>query len=286
MALARTAELLDSAAASGSAVLALNVITLEHAEGVVAGLERAGVAGILQVSENAIRYHGGRIGPLLSACREVAEGADVPVALHLDHLQSPDLLRAGVDEAPALGVTSLMVDAAHLDYADNVDVTRSVARAAQRAGMWVEAELGEIGGKQGAHAPGVRTDPSEAAEFAAATRVDGLAVAVGSQHAMTATTATLDLGLIERIASLVGVPLVLHGSSGVPPSTLADAVRAGIRKINVGTALNVALTRELRRCLESESTLTDPRKYLGPGRDAMATAVASLAAHLPAGRPA
>ncbi len=275
MTAARTRDLVDDAVARGTAVLSFNVITLEHAEGIVAGLERAGLPGLLQVSENAVRYRQGQSAPLLAACRELADRATVPVGLHLDHLQDADLLADAVAQAARFGVTSVMVDAAHLPYDENVATTAAFARSAHAANLWVEAELGEVGGKDGAHAPGVRTDPGEAAEFVAATGVDGLAVAVGSSHAMVTTTAELDLDLIARLASAVPVPLVLHGSSGVPPTMLQAAVRAGVRKINVGTALNVALTAQVRRVLAADDALTDPRRYLAPARDAIAAAVAA-----------
>jgi fructose-bisphosphate aldolase class II len=275
---ARTRDLVDDAVRRRTAVLCFNVITLEHAEGIVAGLERAGSPGLLQVSENAVRYREGRAGPLLAACHELAASASVPVGLHLDHLQDADLLSEGVASAAQYGVTSLMVDAAHLEYAQNVAATAAVTRSAHAAGLWVEAELGEVGGKDGAHAPGARTDPSEAARFVAETGVDGLAVAIGSSHAMTSATAHLDLELLARLAEAVPVPLVLHGSSGVPPAALQDAVRAGIRKINVGTALNAALTAQVRLALSADARLTDPRRYLAPAREAVADVVAASCA--------
>jgi fructose-bisphosphate aldolase class II len=279
-----TRFLVAEAVRTGTAVPAFNVITLEHAEGVVAGLERAGVPGLLQVSENAVRYHAHRMGPLLAACREIAAAASVPVGIHLDHLRDEALVREGVATGPALGVTSVMVDASELHDAANVATTAALTRVAHGVGLWVEAELGAIGGKGGAHTPGVRTDPDEAREFVAATGVDGLAVAVGSAHAMTSATARLDLGLIERLAAAAPVPLVLHGSSGVPAATLRDAVAAGIRKVNIGTALNVALTDQVRSTLGGDGGLTDPRTYLSRGRDAVADLVAeTVRSLLPAG---
>jgi fructose-bisphosphate aldolase class II len=253
------------------------VITLEHAEGIAEGLEAAGVPGILQVSENAVRFHGGRMTPLVAACREVAASAGVPVSVHLDHVQDVGLARSVVDGAWPLGISSLMVDAAHLAYEENVATTARLAAAGHRTSLWIEAELGEIGGKDGAHAPGVRTDPDEAASFVERTGVDGLAVAVGSSHAMTTATAELDLGLIARLAERLPVPLVLHGSSGVPVPTLRDAVAAGIRKINVGTALNVGYTARVRQYLADDAAVTDPRKYLAPAREAIRDAVTELA---------
>jgi fructose-bisphosphate aldolase class II len=151
-----------------------------------------------------------------------------------------------------------------------------VAERSHLAGLWVEAELGEVGGKAGAHAPGARTDPDEAALFVAETAVDALAVAVGSRHAMTSRGAVLDLDLLARLHAAVPVPLVLHGSSGVPEDALAAAVARGIVKVNVGTALNVAFTAAARDALAEEPDLTDPRRWLAPARDAVAAEVARI----------
>lgn len=281
MTLARTGALIADAVAAGGAVPAFNVITLEHAEGIVEGLVRAARPGLLQLSENAIGFHGGRMEPLLAACRELAEQADVPVAIHLDHVQDEALARSGIAAASRLGVTSIMVDAAHLPDAQNVRTTAELASLAHDAGLWVEAELGEIGGKGGAHTPGVRTDPDQAYDFVRRTGVDGLAVAVGSTHAMTSTDARLDLDLVARLAARVPVPLVLHGSSGVPGPMVAAAVRAGIRKVNIGTALNVAFTGEVRARLDADPRVTDPRRYLADAREAVATAVVGLCEGVP-----
>jgi fructose-bisphosphate aldolase class II len=278
MTLAATADLVASAAETGIAVVAFNVITLEHAEGIADGAERAGVAAVLQISENTIRFHGGRIAPLLAACAQIATHSSAPLSIHLDHFQDVALIDAAIETAAALGATSIMVDAAHLPYRDNVDRTRTFTERAHAAGLWVEAELGEVGGKDGqrkdAHAPGARTDPDEAAAFTAQTAVDGLAVAVGSSHAMTTRDATLDIELIEKLTASVAVPLVLHGSSGVPDDQLRRAVHAGIRKVNVGTALNVAYTGAIRGALTP--TTTDPRAFLGAGREAIGDTVAQL----------
>lgn len=278
MSIARTADLVAQATARGRAVAAFNVITLEHAEAIVAGAERAGCPVILQLSENAIGFHGGRMRPLLLACREVADAAAVPVALHLDHIESPDLIDEAISLARESGLGSLMIDASTLDYDANVAATADAAERAHAVGLWVEAELGAIGGKDGAHAPGVRTDPEEAAAFVAATGVDALAVAVGSSHAMTDRSAAIDLTLVARLADAVGVPLVLHGSSGVPDAALAAAVAAGIRKVNIGTALNIAGTAAVRASLDANPAAVDPRPALRASRDAMADVVSAMCA--------
>jgi fructose-bisphosphate aldolase class II len=264
-------EIVAAARSRGGAACAFNVITVEHAEAIVTGAEAAGCPVILQISENAVRFHHGRLAPIAAAARAVAMAACVPVALHLDHVMSAELIA----EAAPNGFGSVMFDASHLPYGENVAATAAVAAACHAAGLWVESELGEVGGKDGAHAPGVRTDPAEAAAYVAATGVDALAVAVGSSHAMLERTARLDQELIVRLRDAVAVPLVLHGSSGVPDAELTAAVRGGMAKINIGTALNTAFTGAVRATLGDRPDLVDPRRYLTPARTAMADAVTS-----------
>ncbi|MCX5192859.1 class II fructose-bisphosphate aldolase [Streptomyces sp. NBC_00249] len=271
MPLASTDEILAAARADGRGVGAFNVIQIEHAEAIVAGAGRAGRPVILQISENTVGYHG-PLAPIGLASLALARGARVPVAVHLDHARSPAL----VAEAVELGFSSVMFDASHLPYEENLARTRAVTEDCHRAGVFVEAELGAIGGKDGAHAPGVRTDPDEARRFAAETAVDALAVAVGSSHAMRTRDAVLDFELIGRLRAALGVALVLHGSSGVPDSGLARAVAAGMTKVNISTHLNAVFTASLRRGLAAAPATADPRRYMGPAREATAAEVARL----------
>lgn len=257
--------------------LAVNVITLEHAEAIVEGAERAGSPVLLQLSQNAVRFHGSP-RPILAACRELARAAAVPVGIHFDHLDDPALIDEVIALAREFDVGSMMIDFATREFESNVAATADAVRRGHGVGLWVEAELGAIGGKDGAHAPGVRTDPDEAAAFVAATGVDALAVAVGSSHAMRDRAATIDLPLVERLAAAVPVPLVLHGSSGVPDDAIATAIAAGIRKVNVGTALNIAGTGATRALLGEQPDLVDPRPAALAARVAMADVVAHLCA--------
>ncbi|MBS2553962.1 class II fructose-bisphosphate aldolase [Catenulispora sp. NL8] len=276
MPLKPTGDLITAARAERRALAAFNVITLEHAEAIVAGAESRHSPVILQISENAVKFHHGRLAPIARATAAVAEAAGIDVALHLDHVEDPALLRQAAD----YGFGSVMFDGSHLDYAENVRATREAADWAHARGLWLEAELGKVGGKDGepplsAHAPGARTDPDEAREFVAGTGVDALAVAVGSSHAMTDRSAVLDHELIARLRAAIGVPLVLHGSSGVPDAELARAVAGGVVKVNVGTALNIAFTGAVRGWLEqAPANAVDPRKYLAPAREAMAATAA------------
>ncbi|MFJ6657408.1 ketose-bisphosphate aldolase [Streptomyces sp. NPDC091377] len=277
MPLTTTGDLVSRAAEARSAVGAFNIITLEHIEAVITGAELAGSPVVLQVSENTVAFRYGRLLPLARAAVVAAERSTVPVALHLDHVVSDRLLRQAADA----GFSSVMYDASGLPYGENLAATRAAAEWAHGQGLWVEAELGEVGGKDGrppldAHAPGARTDPGQALAFVADSGVDALAVAVGSVHAMTERTAALDHTLLDRLSGTLDVPLVLHGSSGVPEDELAAAVTGGIAKVNVGTALNAAMTSAIRAYLAAHPRAVDSRTYLGVGRDAMARTVAGI----------
>ncbi|MFD3944374.1 ketose-bisphosphate aldolase [Streptomyces sp. NPDC058579] len=280
MPLTPTGEIVLGARERKAGAGAFNVIQIEHAQAIVAGAEAAGLPVILQISENTVRYHGS-LEPIGLAALAIARRAAVPVAVHLDHAESPEL----VHEAVALGFPSVMFDASTLPYEENVAATRAMTEHCHRHDVWLEAELGEVGGKDGAHAPGVRTDPAEARAFVEATGVDALAVAVGSSHAMLTRDAVLDLALIALLREAVGVPLVLHGSSGVPDEDLGRAVHAGMTKVNVATHLNKAFTGAVRTHLGENASTVDPRRYLGPARTAVAEAVTHLLQVLAAEAP-
>ena len=265
------AKLVLSAKSAGSAVGAFNVILLEHAEALVSGAEQAKLPIILQISENCVAYHKS-LKPISVATIALAESSSVPVSVHLDHAESEDLVREALD----LGYDSVMFDGSKLSYDDNVAASNRMAVLCKSYGATLEVEIGEVGGKDGVHAPGVRTNPHEAHAFAQATGADLLAVAVGSSHAMTTRDASLDFDLIQEIVKTVSVPLVLHGSSGVSDVDLQRAVKAGMSKINIATHLNNVFTHEIRQVLEANPKLVDPRKYIAPGRDSVASEVARL----------
>ncbi len=273
MALTNTRTIMDLAAQAGTGQGAFNVIHLETLEGLIGGAEAAGLPVILQISENCAKFHGG-LEPVAVATLAAARQASVPVAVHLDHAEDEALAYEAVD----LGFGSIMYDGARFEYEKNVEVTARVAAYAHARGVYVEAELGKVGGKDGAHAPGVLTDPAEAAAFTAATGVDALAVAVGSSHAMTERSAELNLGRIAELKAALDVPLVLHGSSGVSDGNIVAAITAGMVKINVSTHLNGYFTRAVREYLDANPAVVDSRKYLGAGRAALVPEVARLLA--------
>jgi len=271
MTLVRLTEVLSPAAANGTGLGAFNVFSIEHAEALVAAAEAAGTPVVLQISQNAVRYHGA-LAPIALATLALARSGAGPVVVHLDHATDASL----VDEAAELGFGSVMFDASRMPYAENVAATAEVVRRCHDRGLDVEAELGEIGGKDGVHSPGARTRPEEARAFVEATGVDALAVAVGSSHAMTERRVALDLELISELRAAVPVPLVLHGSSGVPDEELIRAVRAGMTKINIATHLNQVFTNSVRSSLADNPAMVDSRTYLGPARDAVAVEAARL----------
>ncbi|MDR6906802.1 fructose-bisphosphate aldolase class II [Agromyces sp. 3263] len=271
MTLTPTRTILDEARAVGRGVGAFNVVHLETAEALAGAAEDAGLPVILQLSENCVRYHGA-FTPIALATLAVAEASSARVAVHLDHAEDPELALLAIER----GFGSVMYDGAKLDFDRNVATTRLVVERANAAGVLVEAELGEIGGKDGAHAPGVRTDPGEAARFVAETGVHALAVAVGSSHAMTERVAAIDLDLVARLAAAVPVPLVLHGSSGVPDETIVRGIRSGLTKINVSTHLNARFTGAVREYLAAHPAAVDSRSYVAAGRAAVRSEAARL----------
>ena len=271
MTLARLSEVMAPAAVSGTGLGAFNVFSIEHAEALTAGAETAGIPVVLQISQNAVRYHGSLV-PIGLATLALARIATVPIVVHLDHATDQSL----VVEAVELGFGSVMFDASAMPYTENVAATAAIVRRCHDAGLDVEAELGEIGGKDGVHGSGARTRPDEAGAFVDATGVDALAVAVGSSHAMTERHAVLDLELISALRAAVPVPLVLHGSSGVPDEELVRAVKAGMTKINIATHLNQVFTNSVRGTLAANPSMVDSRRYLGPARDAVAAEAARL----------
>lgn len=244
-------------------VLAVNVITLEQAESYILAAERSGYGLVLQLSENTIKFHGS-LKPISLALISMAEESAAQVSVHLDHALDRHLVLAAIE----LGFDSVMFDGASLSFDENLEQSHELSTLARKNKVWFEAELGEVGGKDGNHGHAGRTDPNLAARFASESQISALAIAVGSSHAMTAKTAELDIDLVSEIARATSLPLVLHGSSGVPQSAIASAIRAGIKKVNLATELNLVNHRAIAKNFDAGSS--DPRKYLGPARDELA----------------
>jgi tagatose 1,6-diphosphate aldolase GatY/KbaY len=231
-------EALRRMRAGGRAIVGFSIYDLEQGMGVVRAAEALGAPVLLQAGSSAFAYAGRE--PLARLALGLAEAAEVPVGVHLDHSTDPDEVAACL----RLGYGSVMFDGSHLPFAENVARTRAVVDAARAAGAWVEGELAGIGGDEdeSSAAPGGGlTDPDEAAAFVAETGVDALAVAIGNVHGMAGAPVDLDLDLLARIAAVVDAPLVLHGASGLPEADVRRAIELGVAKLNVNTELRRAL---------------------------------------------
>lgn len=271
MALVAAAPLLARARREGYAVGAFNANNMEIVQAIVAAAEEERAPVILQASQGALKYAG--LPYIWAMARVAAENARVPVAVHLDH--GTDFTQ--VLQCLRVGFTSVMIDGSHLPLEENVALTRRVVEVAHPLGVSVEAELGRIGGAEDEISVSEReaffTDPEEAAYFVRATGVDSLAVAIGTAHGRYRGEPRLDFPRLERIARLVDIPLVLHGSSGLPDEAVREAVRLGVAKVNIDTNIREAFVRGLTSALEANPEEIDPRKLLGPAREAMKATV-------------
>lgn len=258
--------LLRDADSEGYAVGAFNCNNMEIVQAIVAAAEAENAPVIMQASQGAIKYAG--IDYIVAMARVAAAGTKVPVALHLDHGTSFEQ----VIRCVRAGFSSVMFDGSKLPTEQNIAVTRQVVAVARPVGISVEAELGKIGGTEDdivvANREALFTDPEEARYFVEQTGVDSLAVAIGTAHGRYKGEPQLDFERLSKIKSLVTVPIVLHGSSGVPAEALREAIRRGVRKINIDTNIREAFVGMARQVLDGHPDEIDPRKVLGPAREA------------------
>lgn len=252
------------------AVGAFNANTLEQVQAIAIAAEAEQAPALIQISHRAALHVGSGdamlgIRYMAAAGVVAARSVGVPIGLHLDHAGEEE-----VREAIALGFTSVMFDGGDLSFDENIARTIALRDLAHSRNVCIEAEVGEVPRADGAGpaAPQELTGPEEAARFAAATAVDALAVALGSVHAVREKSMTIDLDRLRAIRAAVDIPLVLHGSSGVADEHLASGIALGLVKVNVATQLNQAFTGRVRRVLENAGEI-DPRRYLGPAREAM-----------------
>ena len=255
----------------GWAVGAFNANTLEQVQAVVLAAQAEEAPAIIQVSHRALTYIGGGneiqgLKYIAAIGKIAAESVTVPLALHLDHGTESEVL-----QAIALGFTSVMFDGDGLSFDENISITKRLCETAHSVGVCMEAEVGEVpkpDGKDYDESAIALTQPDEAAQFAEATGVDTLAVALGSVHGLKAKTVSLDLDRLTAIRSRVSTPLVLHGSSGVSDQDIKKGIAMGLCKVNVATQLSQAFTGAIREVLSKDGELVDPRKYLAAGRNA------------------
>ncbi|MCI7218822.1 class II fructose-bisphosphate aldolase [Parafannyhessea umbonata] len=271
--LVTTKEMLLDAQAGHYAVGAFNVESLEFVMAVIKAAEDKKSPVIMQTTPGTVKY--ANLDYFAAMCKVAADAASVPVAIHLDHGDGFDRCV----QAMHAGYTSVMIDGSHVPFEDNIALTASVTRVAAPLGIPVEAELGKVGGKED-DGPAVEgenpyTDPDEAEEFVARTGCGSLAVGVGTAHGVYKGTPHIEQGVLKEIRSRLEIPLVLHGTSGVPDDQVAEAIRNGICKVNYATELRQAFTKGFMGYMADNPGCFDPKKPSKPGMQEIYDVVAS-----------
>lgn len=272
MPLVSMTEMLQKALNEKYAVGQFNINNLEWTQAILAAAEEEKSPVILGVSEGAARHMGG-----FKTVVKMVEGLledmkiTVPVAIHLDHGSSFEKCKAAIDA----GFTSVMIDASHDPFEQNVETTKKVVEYAHERGISVEAELGTVGGQEDdVVAEGViYANPQECLELVKRTGIDTLAPALGSVHGPYKGEPKLGFDEMEEICNLIDLPLVLHGGTGIPTEQIQKAISRGTAKINVNTENQIEFTKVVRDILTKDVNVYDPRKYMGPGREAIKTTV-------------
>jgi len=262
--LVTTKELLLDAQRSKYAVGAFNVENMEMVIAVIRSAENTKSPVIMQTTPGTVKYAGADM--YFANIKAAAERASVPVACHLDHGNS----LAIVVQAFRAGYTSIMIDGSKLSFADNIAITKSVTEICHASNIPVEAELGRVGGKEdnldnGDDNP--YTDPDEASEFVEKTECDSLAVAVGTAHGVYKGTPQINFDVLDKIRKVVDIPLVLHGTSGVPDEQVIRCVSMGMCKVNYATDLRIAYTYGVKKYIKENPGVFDPKKYGSYGID-------------------
>lgn len=254
--LASTQELLDTARQNVYAIGAFNIYNLEGVKAVVNAAEANRSVAMLQIHPSALKY--GRTA-LVAMCLEAARTATVPISVHLDHSTTSSDIHMALEA----GMSSIMADGSHLPYEQNLAFTREMTRLAHEYGAVVEAEIGRISGTEDgltiAEKEAKMTDPAQAIEFVNMTRVDSLAVTIGNVHGEYKNPPRLDFDRLARIRSLIDIPLVLHGASGLPDWMISQSIQLGVCKFNVNTEVRQAYMQSLKEeiCQASPQDLLD-----------------------------
>jgi fructose-bisphosphate aldolase class II len=282
-------EILASATTGKYAVGAFNIHNMESLQAVISAAHEENSPVIVAVTPSAIKYAG--LAYLVELVKTAARLTSVPMSLHLDHGMDVET----VTKCLAAGFTSVMIDGSHLDFNENIAVTKKVVELAHEKGVSVEAELGRLTRVEDASLEekgAILTDPEAAKEFVERTSIDALAVAIGTSHGAYKFKGEprLDFGRLKQIRERIDTPLVLHaasgvprwaiekatrygaqltGAKGVPDEGIKQAIRQGIAKINIDTDIRLVFTATVREVLVTTPTQFDPRKILGPARDAM-----------------
>lgn len=246
---------------------AFNINNMEGVQAIIQAAEELNSPVILQASQGGLKYAG--IEYIAALGKLAGRNAKVPVVLHLDHGTDFDQVMLCIRH----GFTSVMIDGSRFPLEENIAFTKRVVDVAHAVGVTVEAELGKIGGTEDHitvdEKDATFTNPEEARRFVEETGVDYLAIAVGTAHGVYKGEPKLDYDRIVAIGKLIDIPLVLHGSSGVPAESLKKAISLGICKINIDTDIRTAFAKEVRAFIAKDHDNIDPRKILGPATNAM-----------------
>lgn len=265
--------ILDKANRGGYAVGAFNVNNMEILQAVVSAAEEENSPVMVSTSEGAIAYAG--IDYLSAMIRLAAQKASVPVCLHLDHGTTYETIMQCI----ANGWTSVMIDGSHAPLEENIRLTKEVVKVAHACNVSVEAELGRLGGVEDNISVSERdarfTDPDEAVYFVQQTGVDSLAIAIGTAHGMYKGEPNLDMARLEKIKKMLGIPIVLHGASGVPEDQITRAIELGVNKINIDTDVRLAFRDGVKSVITNSPEVYDPRKICKPAKEAMKAVVKS-----------
>jgi tagatose bisphosphate family class II aldolase len=267
MSLENPSRFINLAREKGVAIAAFNVHNLETVQAVAeaAAEERAPV--MIQTTPGTLKHAG--IPYIAAAVKVAAELHRIPMALHVDHCTS----FGTIIQCIQAGYTSVMIDGSKLPYQENINLVRKVVEVAKPAGVLVEAELGKIGGTEDQLTVDEReatfTVPAEAHDFAGATGIDILAIAIGTAHGEYKGEPKLDFERLAAIKRLVSIPLVLHGASGVPDESVREAIRRGICKINIATELKIPMAKAIQECFRQNPKENDPRNYMGAAKEAV-----------------
>lgn len=269
MAFVDTKQMLSKAREGKYAIGAFNAENMEMVQAIVAAAEAERAPVIIQTTPGTLKYADAMI--FAGQASRLAAAASVPVALHLDHGSSYELAEYCVKQ----GYTSVMIDGSLLPFEENVALSR---RTVEMAGDTpVEAELGTVGGKEDLHEASMSyTDPVQAEEFVCRTGVYSFAPAIGTAHGVYKSTPKIDLERLSEISARVGVPLVLHGTSGVPDETVRACIECGICKVNYATDLRITFTNAVKAYIAENPNAFDPKKYLGAARAAVTERVREL----------
>ena len=267
MSLVNPLSFIEKAQKKGVAIAAFNIHNMETAQGVLEGAAEENAPVMIATTPGTLRHAG--VETIAAIVKTAAKDYDIPVALHLDHCPSYEIIVKAIRS----GYTSVMIDTAELPYEENVAMVQDVVKVGRAAGVQVEGELGRIGGTEDDITVDEReatlTVPDEALDFVEKTGIDTLAVAIGTAHGVYKGEPKLDFARLSAIEELVDLPLVLHGASGVPDVSVKKAINRGISKVNIATELKIPLAQAVQDFFAKNPQGNDPRKYLGAGRDAL-----------------